>query len=191
MRSQTQGTARLDPVFGRVFRKLYNLPCWNVKPGYSSFLTFEFGQPHLRIDEPRKPKGEVSPRVRKLLARRRIYVHGDWHLWIYCCDWGVFESGKIVGDCSSKSRIQKAAWALDGQKLVAVTIVPRGTRSIFEFDLGGRLETRPYDRRSEQWMLYCPSGRVLTFRADKMYSYGPGNRALKERNWRPIEVRTT
>ena len=187
---QTQPVKRLDPIFSRVFRRLYGLLCWNVKPGYGSFLTFEFGQPHLRIDEPREPKREVSPRVRKMFARRLIHVRGDWHLWIYCCDWFVSEREKVVGDCSSKSRIQRAAWALDGQKLVAVTIVPRGRRSVFEFDLGGRLETMPYNRDCEQWMLFDPSGRVLTFRADKMYSYHPADRSPKKVKWRPIEVRT-
>ncbi len=186
---RTGHTGKLDPIFRRVFGRLYGLSCWNVKPGYGSFLTLEFGQPHLQIDEPYEPRGKVSPRVRKTLARRRIYVQGDWHLRIYCCDWLVSERGKVVGDCLSKSRIQKAAWALDGQKLVAVTIIPRGCHSIFEFDLGGRLETRPYNRKYEQWMLFCPSGRVLTLRADKMYAYKPGNRPIEAEDWKPIEAR--
>ena len=181
---------KLDPIFRRVFRRLYGLPCWNVKGGYGGFLTFEFGQPHLHVDEPHEPRGEVSLRMRRLFAHRHVYVRGDWHLWIYCCDWFVYESGKLVGECSSKSRIQRAAWALDGQKLIAVSIIPRGTHSIFEFDLGGRLETKPYDRKSEQWMLFDPSGRVLTFRADKMYSYHSADKAPEEDDWRPIVVRT-
>jgi hypothetical protein len=188
MRSQARCDKKPDPIFSRVFRKLYTLPCWNVKPGCGSFLTFEFGQPHLEIDEPREPKNEVSPKVRRWLASRRIYVHGDWHLWIYGCDWFVSQGGKVVADCTSRRRIQKAADTLDGQKLVAATIIPRGSRSIFEFDLGGRLETKPYDRKSEQWMLFTPSGRVLTLRADRMYSYHPGDKIVREEDWKPIQT---
>ena len=62
---------------------------------------------------------------------------------------------------STQLRMGRAAEALDGKKLVLATIKSRGCRSIFEFDLGAKLETKPYDRSSE-WLLKPPknSARV-------------------------------
>ena len=160
----------LDPLLGR--------PCWNVKPGWGSFLTMEFGRPALEIRDPIHCHGpRTSEKVRKLLARRRVIIHGEWHLWIYCCDWIVSFKGKQVGDSRSPRSYRRAASELDGQKLVGIAIDPRSTRTVFEFDLGGSLETRPYDQ-DEQWKLKEPSGHWFTVRADSRYCYA--NR------WRPL-----
>src|SRR5947209_15880038 len=94
------------------FRPVYGLPCWNAKEGYGSFLTMEFGEPHLVIREPRS-RPEFSPRLRRALARRLVTVRGEWHLWIYCCQWYVYTGKKLVGDAdlegSTKRRIRRAA----------------------------------------------------------------------------------
>lgn len=65
---------------------------------------------------------------------------------------------------------------LDGQKLVKV-VVSKRARTEFTFDLGGILETRPYDRTSPQWMLFEPGGKVLTLLASGRYRYQRGLRA--------------
>lgn len=174
------------PPIETVFAKLYGKPCWNVTKGLGSFLTFEFGKPRLEIREPRKPKPDASPAVKRAMARRRINVRGEWHLWIYCCDWGVFDGDQLIGDCSRTRRINRAAALLDGQKLMNVEIIPRGCRTVFEFDLGGILETKPYNRTDEQWMLFDPSGKVLTLRADKKYSYTPSDPCDTDENWKFI-----
>ena len=162
------------------------MPCWGVKRGYGSFLTLEFGRPQLSIREPYHTDSK-SRFLRKWAARRFIKVRGDWHLWIYCCDWGVFDGSCLVGDSSSRRRSDRAARYLNGQKLVNSRVVLRGMRTVFEFDLGGRLETKPYDRTSEQWMLYEPNGNVLTVRADKHYTYGSGKRPPDRMRWLPID----
>lgn len=107
---------RLNPVFDRCFRVLYGKPCWNTKAGYGSFITFEVGEPHLVVHEPRKSPAK-SKKVRNLFARRLVTIRGDWHFWIYCCKWSVFSSGKLVGDSSSVQAIRKAIACLDGQPL--------------------------------------------------------------------------
>jgi hypothetical protein len=56
---------------------------------------------------------------------------------------------------------------------------------LFEFDLGGRLETRPRDRKSEQWLLYTPSGKVLTLRADKRFKFTQGDGSEREQ-WQSL-----
>src|ERR1700730_15266743 len=66
-----------DAIFDRIFKMLYGKPCWNVKPGYGSFLTLEFGKPHLQIHEPRKPRPDASLTVGSLLSRRHPH---SWRL---------------------------------------------------------------------------------------------------------------
>ena len=168
-------------------RRLYGLACWSVRRGHGSFLTLEFGRPHLRLREPYRSSAK-SKRVRAAAAARLATVHGDWHLWIYCCDWAVFEGERLVGDSRSKQSIDRAARFLDGQRLVKAWVVPRGMRSVFEFDLGGRLETKPCDRAREQWLLYEPNGNVLAIRADRKYSYGPGERHPSAERWLAIDA---
>ena len=58
------------------------------------------------------------------------------------------------------------------------------TITTFEFDLGATLETKPYNRKSEQWLFFEPSGTVLTLRADQKYSYG--NSSFNAQKWLPI-----
>ena len=77
------------------FEHVYGLPCWNAKSGWGSFLTMEFGLPHLEIREPSPPKPDWSLRTRRSQARRLVVVHGEWHLWIYCCEWKVHTGKKL------------------------------------------------------------------------------------------------
>jgi len=168
--------------------EIYGKPAWRVSPGWGSFLTFEFGDPHLEIREPIVARKGASKRVREELARRKVFIHGDWHLWINCCDWKVFSNRKLVGQSTAKSTFQKVAGTLDGQALIGFSLTPKPVRCRFEFDLGGRLETHPYDRRSEQWLLFDRrSQTVLMLRADRVYSYGPSNRSVAE-EWKPIQM---
>jgi hypothetical protein len=179
---------KVTPVFERAFAKLYGKPCWGVKQGHGSFLTMEFGKPHLEIREPIVASAKAPKTVRAGLARRGAYVDGDWHLWIYCCAWELlFNDKQLVHSESTDSRIVRAANFLNGQKLVRFSMVPRGTRCVFEFDLGGVLKTWPYSRTDEQWLLYEPTGKVLVLRADKRYSHHPANRPEDQSNWRSIQ----
>jgi hypothetical protein len=178
----------IDPIFEKVFAEIYGRPCWRVSPGWGSFLTFEFGDPHLEVREPIQPKAKVSPRVSKDLMRRRIFIKGDWHLWIYCCDWKVFSKGKLIGKSTLQSSIQRAADALDGQKLTRFSIRSKQMRCVFEFDLGGVLETRPYDTQKEQWLFYDDRAhKVLILRADGFYSYERSD-VPDSKRWKPIRI---
>jgi hypothetical protein len=165
-----------------VTRKLLGLPCWGVRRGTGSFITLEFGEPYLVVREPVVRQSSLLT-VRRSLSRRSVKVHGAWHLWIYCCEWKVESGGRCVGDSSTSRRVDRAVEVLDGQKLIGVVLATRGARTRFIFDLGAVLETRPYDRRSEQWMLFTPTHQVLTFRADRRYSLTRAN-GTGEETWR-------
>jgi hypothetical protein len=179
---------QIAPVFETVFRGVYGKPCWGVKPGWGSFLTFEFGEPHLIVREPIVATKRASEKVRKALARRQVYARGDWHLWIYCCDWEVICKGKHVGDSSTTIKISRAADILNGQKLISFSILPRKVQSIFKFDLGATLRTSPFDVKSEQWLFYQPSEKVLVLRADGRYKYQRFDVPENRGEWKPIRA---
>ncbi len=157
-------------------------------------MTLEFGRPLLEIRNPIRSKSR-STKVRKLLSRRSVAIHGKWHLWIYDCDWIVRAKGKRVGDSGSPLTYRRAAEKLDGQKLVGIAIDPRSTRTQFDFDLGGSLETRACNRDGEQWMLKEPSGHWFTVRADGRYCYAnrwhrlPGRRTMSSAASRILVVK--
>ncbi|HEY4721949.1 MAG TPA: hypothetical protein VII92_08890, partial [Anaerolineae bacterium] len=75
--------------------------------------------------------------------------------------------------------------------LVRVT-VNESFISVFEFDLGGRLEAIPnteaYETTSDLWLLYEPSGYVFTLRADGKHSHTPGNAPTDEEKWQPLII---
>jgi hypothetical protein len=153
------------------------MPAYQVKQGHGSFLTMEFGSPSLVVHEPKEPKPEMSERVNQSRARRLVTVRGEWHLWIYCCQWEILQEEKVLShDESPDSTIQKAADFLNGQKLIRVAVRPDSS-TIFQFDLGGILRTQPYEdgEVDEQWMLYEPSKRVFRISSDGSYAHSPGN----------------
>jgi hypothetical protein len=161
----------MSPSFiEEIFAKLYGIPCWNVQQGHGSFVTFEFGTPSLRIGK----VIERNPDRPGSYPRRLVHACGEWHLWIYCCGWQIAQDGNVLAaNESTRECIAGACHALNGQVLSAFTCkVARGTIR-FSFDLGGKLNTGPYDDELlEQWMLYCPDGYVLTYRSDGAFSYG-------------------
>jgi hypothetical protein len=179
---------QIVPVFEKNFLKVYGKPCWRVSPGWGSFLTLEFGTPHLVIREPIVPPANAPPKVEQNLKKRRVFINGDYHLWIKSCNWKVRCKRKLVGESTLPESIQSAADALDGQKLTRFSISPRQMRCVFEFDLGGVLETRPYDPQKEQWLFYDSRvHKVLILRADGCYSYQRSDRPAAEK-WKPIQI---
>ncbi len=170
------------PSIVELFQPLIGVPSWNVKKGYGSFLTFEFGNPSIEIREPRDVPNS-SPRVRQIFARRRVTLRGQWHLWVYCCGWRIWiGKNELAFNESTDDEIARACSELDGQAIQDVICQPKFGRTRFVFDLGGILDTAPYDEElSEQWMLYLPDGNVYTYRSDGAVSFGPGTRS--ERYW--------
>jgi hypothetical protein len=55
---------------------------WQVRRGYGSFLTMEFGLPHLAVREPIFACPGATARVRRNLERRAVAVVGDCHFWV-------------------------------------------------------------------------------------------------------------
>jgi len=179
------------PVLEKAFSGIYGKPCWCVRPGYGSFLTMEFGTPHLVVREPIVASKGSSAKVQKTLARRNVVPRGDWHLWIYCCDWQLSSKGKRIANSSRRGTIPGAADVLNGQKLICFSISLRKMVCTFEFDLGAILTTRPFDKESEQWLLYGPRHRVLVVRADGRYKYESSHASGNTGSWKPLQARAS
>jgi hypothetical protein len=184
---------RSDPI-GSTFAPLIGLPAWGVQKGHGSMLTFEFGSPHLVIREPIANPSTDDPKIRKLLRRRHVVLHGAWNLWIYICHWRCIESSvEQCSDLSSDLEINEATKLMHGQQLTAVKIDAASRRSSFRFDLGVTLETWPHEGpdNDDQWLLFTPTGYVLTFRADGHYCWGPADQMPENEIWLPLPQQRT
>jgi hypothetical protein len=153
----------MNLILQDAFAGLFGLPSWNVKQGYGSFLTFEFGQ----------------------LAAEG---HGEWHLWIYSCSWTIRQGGKeLAHSNSSRETIAAACQVLAGQSLRSVETVQRTRGMNFLFDLDVVLETcgKGYDGTYESWMLFRPNKQVFIYRHDGFYSLSSSN-SNSDQRWQPL-----
>jgi hypothetical protein len=176
-----------DPV-RRAFAPLLGLPAWLVRRGHGSFVTLEFGAPHIQIREPIASAADAAEQTRTGFARRRVVPRGDWHRWIYCCHWSVSADGKrIAWSEASDAEIDAATDELDGRLLTDVGVDPTGGASKFSFEDGVSLQTWPYDDSvDEQWMLYAKSGDVFGYRSDGCVSFGSKDQAWDDKTWQPL-----
>lgn len=144
-----------------LFKPLLGQLAWGVRCGYGSFLTLEFGKPHIAVKEPIVASPGSSERVRRALRRRRVSAVGDWHLWIQYCEWKI-----SVVDGSQDSRsvgisADECLLDLDGQRLVSMATGSLPNSWKFAFDLGGALEVWPsteYEATDDMWSLYGWNG---------------------------------
>lgn len=179
---------------GDAFGPIIGSPAWLVRRGHGSFLTLEFGEPHLKIREPKVAPPEITnEQARTALQRRLVIPRGDWHLWIYCCHWRVLSTNtEVAWSESPDAEIDKAARILDGRHLVSVEVDPSKGTSVFKFEQGAHLQTWPYGKGAdEQWMLCMKSGDVFRYREDGFYSLGPRSTSPDEVVWLPLQPDST
>ena len=173
---------------GEFFAPFIGQSVWQVRRGHGSFLTMEFGMPHLAVREPITPSPDISGRVRRNLLRRHVAVTGDWHFWVQYGDWkitttdGVLTSGDAPG-----SQFDECLRDLDGQRLVSVGPGTRIRSCAFSFDLGAILEIWPStENPDDQWSLYSWGGEIVTCRNDGELEFektGP-----EQRIYKPLDV---
>lgn len=185
----------MDPVEA-AFAPLLGVPSWLVRKGHGSFITFEFGSPTVEIAEPYTTRVDITGAHFETL-RRPSHVHGQWHLWIYCCDWSLSLQGALLAHCESDDvTINRGLGVLNGQAIIDVRIDYRDATTTFLFDLGCVLVTRPAEgdvygvEPVEQWMLYQPDKNVLTARSDGSYQVVPAS-SREELAWSPLSESST
>jgi hypothetical protein len=171
----------------RSFQPVYGQPCWGLNYDRCLNLSMNFGKPSLCVREPcnTNSKSEV---VQRLAAQRLVTVRGKWWLWIYYCSWRLTSDGlPLATSSSSLKRIERATAKLAGQALVSVEVEPETSATRFCFDLGCVLHCRRFeeDTDAELWMLYKPSGYVLSVHGNGTFSH---QRATEvEKRFQPIE----
>ena len=129
---------------------------WQVRRTHGSFLTMEFGVPHLAVRDPTVASPSTSRKVRRNLQRRHITVTGDWHFWVQYGDWTISTAdGVLTSDHPWGSEFDECLPDLEGQGLVSVDRGVRERSYAFRFDLGGILEIWPSTEiADDQWSLY-------------------------------------
>jgi hypothetical protein len=189
-----------EKLLRKIFKNLYGKPSWNVHRGYGSFITFEFGKPKLEVLEKL-----FKPTSRRKYPHRYAHVKGEWHLWIYCCEWVIRQDGRKVGDDTSERKIDRGCSVLGGQHLTKIAVNPKNWQTNFYFDLGGHLQTKPYPKNwrknfsrhlkcknehepSEMWMLRCSDNKWFLLRDDGKYSHQSGRTPPDKKVWQPFIV---
>jgi hypothetical protein len=152
-----------------LFRPLVGQLVWNVRRGHGSFVTLEFGQPHISVREPITPSPDSSARVQHDLKRRRVFIAGDWHLFLQYCDWKISVSGGSLDSQCTSSSPDECLLDLDGQRLVSVEsgFLPHSWK--FRFDLGGILDVWPSaqnESSADLWSLHEWDGDITAMCGD-------------------------
>ncbi len=121
------------------FQRLSGLPCWNVRQGWASCITFEFGQPHLETREP------TPNSLSQNLQRRNVVVRGEYHLWIEQCDWHIMMGTELLAHSESEDQnIVRACRNFDGQSLQSIHLIPESGECTFEFEYDTVLHMKRY-----------------------------------------------
>lgn len=158
------------PSLRGVFQPLIGQLVWHVRRGHGTFLTMEFGEPHLEVVEPTEANPSASDDVRRRLARRRVYPCGDWHFWIQHCRWIVATRNfKAESETFNEEVLTSTLQELDGQKLVSAGAGQLPHSCVFKFDLGGQIDVRPADDvelDDDQWSLHKWQDRIVSFNCD-------------------------
>ena len=134
-----------------IFRPLVGQKPWQVRLGYGSFVTMEFGK---------KTKDSWGVRGERISA-----IHGEWHLWLYQCDWKLTKHRKLViSSDDDRDSIAPALETLEGRTLECVHIYDDNFNTDFFFSGDLTLRSTGYSDEApdeERWLLYMPGHKVL------------------------------
>jgi hypothetical protein len=134
------------------FEPLIGQKAWGASIGWGSFATIEFG------------------------ARRLVnhHYHGDWHLWLYMCEWQLYSRNRVLANSESTKHVMEVATDnLNGEKLKYVSFDSERLETEFTFSRDLRLVCKPYaDAASNEecWMLFRPDATVMSLRNSGLHS---------------------
>lgn len=135
---------------------------WSVRRGVGTSLTMEFGNPHLSIREP-IPVTQGSDRVLRDLARRRVFIVGDWHFWIQYGNWAVrMPNMSLSNNDEVGTTLDRSLELLEGQKLESADSIVGTATLILKFDGEAAVTVSPAeDIQDTLWSLHRWSGEVV------------------------------
>ncbi|MFZ0322452.1 MAG: hypothetical protein WAL56_25220 [Candidatus Sulfotelmatobacter sp.] len=148
---------QLKREIGTLFQPLIGQKAWGASVGNGSFVTIEFGE--------------------KRLYRR--HYHGQWHLWLYLCEWDLTSNDRLLARSESKRKVmQLAIDNLNGLELRSFAFDSQRMATEFGFELNVSLRCRPYtDAAPDEdcWVLFMPDGQVARLRGAEL-KYEPMDR---------------
>lgn len=130
-----------------LFRPLLRQKAWGAKVGWGSFVTIEFGSKRLQ----------------------HHHYHGDWHLWLYQCDWTLkSQSHEMANSESRKGLMQTAIDNLNDRELLDICFDEQHISTEFLFEGNLRLRCQPYpdaEPNEQYWMFFMPDQQVVSLEA--------------------------
>jgi len=131
----------------------------NVKLGYGSFITIDFGK-----------ETTVEVRTNKGLSRS---VRGEWHLWIMMSAWRLSQNKELlVGSGDGRDSINQILSLLEDKKLISGRVINNSFDCLFEFEENISLNLFSYHLAdSRQWMLFVPEKKTFTAGPGAEWSY--------------------
>lgn len=137
---------QLKKQIEKLFTPLIGQKAWGASVGWGSFVTVEFGSKHLH----------------------HRHYHGDWHLWLYQCDWSLSSNGRCLADSESKRKVmQLAIDNLNGSKLTHFSFDSQRTITEFVFENQLHLRCKPYPDAApdeDYWLLFASDRQVASLR---------------------------
>jgi hypothetical protein len=144
-----------------LFRPLIGQKAWGASIGWGSFVTVEFGPKHLS----------------------NHHYHGEWHLWLYQCDWHLYAGQRLLANSESKKRIMQIATEnLNGKAFERASFDEQRMATEFAFGEDLRLVSQPYDDATtdeECWMLFRPDQQVVSLRKSGLHSESQSSKPEK------------
>lgn len=167
------GSVMNTQLFNFAVDHLLGKPTWNVAPGYGSFITLNFGKPLLVTREPIIGRKENLASVNAALAKRKISVVGEYHLWVYCSKWEIRNQENVFASNDSDSNdIALACERLDGLILNEFSFDTDTLITYIYFENELSLIISPDDLlKSDQWILFVN---------DKNYSMSHDGELIEE-----------
>jgi hypothetical protein len=131
---------------------------WGVRLGQGSFITMEFGK------------------ARKKTSAGSI-IHGEWHLWLYMCNWRIELPNKILaGSDDSRERIQKVLESATFDKVTDIRVASPSLDLTIQFGSKLKILTFSSSRNElDQWWLFTRDGNCLAVHGGGKYTYGSEN----------------
>jgi len=148
------------------FPPIYSHYAWWVRSVEDDILRMEFGDPYLRIREPRPDADAVEGVLALNRARRLVIPTGIWSLFVADGLWTVNATGlsSSRGD-KNATNLRRTLSQLDGQRLTDVQFIEEADEWIFKFDLAGELIIRSDASLPDawQWTLFLKSGSRVSY----------------------------
>jgi hypothetical protein len=157
-----------------IFHPLLGQLVWSIRKDESS-LTMEFGTPFLSVREPVVASSEASTKVERILARRRVFVQGEWHFWLRDCEWEISAARYSISRRDIGNLTTDQLQELDGQVLQSVENGRLPDSLSFRFDLGAELQIWPLvGAEDDRWSLHRRGGDIVVCQVNGELAFEKG-----------------